>query len=137
MTDSPHKLTFPRTHRLSGSAQFSHVYNAKMRKNAGPLTLMTAPNNLPHNRLGLSVSRKLGNAITRNRIKRLLRECYRLTQHNQPQSYDIIIIPRSHSPLLTLTEYQSLFLTTLNESHENWNRRRAKQLKSDIDKTTN
>ncbi|QDU34590.1 Ribonuclease P protein component [Poriferisphaera corsica] len=130
MPPAPHTFSFPRAHRLSGNNQFAAVYQAKMRKNAGPIAVLTKPNDLPHNRLGLSVSRKVGNAIIRNRIKRLLRDAYRLTQHDQPKSYDIIIAPRPtrkgtdpKSQILTLVEYQTHLLTALTESHQNWQRR--------------
>ena len=45
-------------------------------------------------RMGLSVGRKNGNAVRRNRIRRLLRESFRLSQHEVPGGFDYILIPR-------------------------------------------
>ncbi|QQE12626.1 ribonuclease P protein component [Planctomycetota bacterium] len=131
----PHNFSFPRSHRLSGNNQFAAVYQAKMRKNAGPISILTKPNDLPHNRLGLSVSRKVGNAIKRSRIKRLLRESYRLTQHQQPTAYDIVIVVRPHAPFLSLTDYQTHLLAALKDADKNWQHRQRR--KSPPDKKPN
>lgn len=49
---------------------------------------------MSHCRLGLSVSRKLGKAVVRNRWKRLIREAFRLTRRQLPDGVDLIVIPR-------------------------------------------
>lgn len=51
-------------------------------------------NNLGHSRMGLVVSRKMGNAVRRNRWKRLLREAYRLRRLQLPEGMDMVVIPR-------------------------------------------
>ena len=65
-----------------------------MRASDGRLTVWARSNGLPHARLGLIVGRKHGNAVRRNRIKRLLREAFRLSQHLLPAGLDLICTPR-------------------------------------------
>ena len=49
---------------------------------------------MSHLRLGLSVSRKVGGAVQRNRLRRLYREAFRLTKHDMPVGLDLVVIPR-------------------------------------------
>ena len=114
--------TLPRSHRLGGQNAFAHVYDARTRESRGPLTVYAVPNDLPHPRLGLSVSRKVGNAVTRNRIKRRLREAFRLHQHDLPAGYDFVIVVRPHEKLI-LAEYQKLLAAVMLKLHTSWQKR--------------
>lgn len=87
--------TFPQHVRLKTPAQFKAVYDRKRSVSDGVLVVYAAANGLPHPRVGLSVSRKVGNAVVRNRWKRLLREAFRLNRHALPAGLDFILIPRS------------------------------------------
>ncbi|MCC7145455.1 MAG: ribonuclease P protein component [Phycisphaeraceae bacterium] len=98
-TPSSSRLKFPASRRLSGRRAFAAVYDLRLRKTLGPLTVYARANQLPHSRLGLSVSSRVGKAVTRNRIKRLLREAFRLNQHQLPTGYDWVIVVRPHEPL--------------------------------------
>lgn len=107
LTEPLPRLRFPRSHRLSGAKRFRAVFAARTRKTVGPLTVYARANGLPHARLGLSVSRKVGPAVKRNRVKRRLREAYRLAQHDWPVGYDWVVVVRPHDTL-ALGAYQEL-----------------------------
>ena len=55
------------------------------------------PNELSYCRLGLAVSRKVGNAVVRNKIKRRLREIFRKQLKDRPLQYDFVVVARSAS----------------------------------------
>jgi len=69
------------------------------------LVIYARPNELNCNRLGLSVSKKIGNAVVRNRIKRLLRESLRNFLHEWPFFYDFVIVAKKTSVQGTLDDF--------------------------------
>ncbi len=99
------RLRFGRALRLTRPTQFERVRAARVAKHAGPLRVAGMPNHLPHSRLGMAVSRKVGNAVVRNRIRRRIRESFRLLQHDLPAGYDLVVIARPHEPA-SLEDYR-------------------------------
>lgn len=59
------------------------------------LVVYCRKNRLDHNRLGVTVSTKLGGAVVRNRARRRLREVYRLAQPSLRQGYDVVVVART------------------------------------------
>jgi len=116
--------TYPKTLRLSGKLNFAGVYDARMREMRGPVTIYAKPNDLKYARLGLSISRRVGTAPRRNKIKRLLRESFRLMQHDFPRGYDWIIAVRPHVPL-QLADYQSILMDLMKRLHAAWIKRES------------
>ena len=74
-----------RTHRLSGESNFAAVYDACVRESAGPLTIYAKPNELSHDRLGLSI--RAGAARHDEIGSQAMRESFRLLQHDLPVGY--------------------------------------------------
>ncbi|RMG75396.1 MAG: ribonuclease P protein component [Chloroflexi bacterium] len=63
-----------------------------------PLMILSLlPNDLPYNRYGIITSKRLGNAVKRNRTRRLIREAVRLLHDGLKQGYDVVIITRHES----------------------------------------
>jgi ribonuclease P protein component len=116
---SPRTYAYSSKHRLQHALQFQAVYAAKVRESRGPLTVFALPNDLGHPRLGLSVGRKVGIAPRRNRVKRLLREAFRLMQHDLPRGYDVVINVRPHEAA-TLADYQRMLSAALVKLHRKW-----------------
>lgn len=102
--------------------EYEAIYAGKTRESRGPLTVYALPNALGHPRLGLSVSRKVGTAVKRNRIRRLIRESFRLMQHDLPCGYDLVVVVRPHEPLM-LADYQRLLSAAAVRLHNTWRRR--------------
>ena len=87
-------LTFPQSRRMKTPAEFDRCYKRKRSASDDVLIVYACENGLDHPRLGCSVSKKVGNAVVRNRYKRLFREAFRLTQHDLPAGVDLVLIPR-------------------------------------------
>lgn len=119
--ERPRRQTYPKSHRLGGRLEFAAVFDARVRESRGFLTVYARPNDLPHPRLGLSINRKVGTAPRRNRIKRLLREAFRLMQHDLPVGYDWVVVVRPHEPV-PLAEYQRMLSTMAVKLHRQWQR---------------
>jgi ribonuclease P protein component len=102
--------------RLSGKLAFAKVFETGISQTRGPLKVFALSNRLSHARLGLSVSRRVGSAPGRNRIKRLLRESFRLLPQSRSLGYDLIIVVRPHEPL-ALAAYQKLLAEVIVKLH--------------------
>lgn len=85
---------FPPDLRLRTQADFDRVFAAKVRAADGRILLFAVRNGTPHTRLGLVVSRKQGNSVKRHRLKRRLREAFRLVRPELPTGLDLVAIPQ-------------------------------------------
>ena len=77
--------------------EFRRLYAKGASAVCSRMVLYCRKNRRGHNRLGVTVSAKLGKAVVRNRIKRQLREVFRLTQPDLKQGYDVIIVARGRA----------------------------------------
>jgi ribonuclease P protein component len=87
------RLTFRKCQHLRKGADFARVYALRCVARGRHLKVFAAPNQTDAVRVGLSVSKKNGNAVLRNRLKRLLREAFRLSRHELPGGLDLVLIP--------------------------------------------
>lgn len=85
---------FPREARLRRQADFDRVYGERAYAADDVLVVNGVRNGLGHSRLGLSVSRKVGNAVVRSRWKRLIREAFRKQRAELPVGFDFIVRPK-------------------------------------------
>jgi ribonuclease P protein component len=85
-------LSFPKKKRLASNQQFKAVLDHGRRLGNRLLTVYMAPNRCGYPRLGVSVGKSSGNAVVRNRLKRLLREAFRQSQQRIPQAFDYVLL---------------------------------------------
>ena len=92
-------LRFPKNHHLRKEADFRRVYAARIYAADDVLAVNGCANGLAHPRLGLSVSRKVGNAVVRNAWKRRIREAFRLSREVLPAGIDFVVRPQKEAVL--------------------------------------
>jgi ribonuclease P protein component len=149
------RLKFRRGQRLTHAREFAAVYGARVSRASGPLVLHARPRNGGGWRLGLSVGRRVGGAVERNRLKRMLREAFRLEQENLPlreaagegggeggggagrggdregrggrAGYDAVVVVRPHRPL-SLGEYRESLVKLAAAVDREWGRREGREV---------
>lgn len=90
--------SFPKSHRLLKPEDFRRVFDRRRSVTNGRLTICGCESELPHPRIGLSVSRRVGSAVARNRWKRMLREAFRLSRNRLPAGLDLVIVAKDQTP---------------------------------------
>ena len=102
--------------KIKATAEFKRAYDRKKSSADGMLIVYACENGLPVSRLGVSVSRKNGNAVVRNRIKRMFREAFRLSQHELPTGVDFVIVPKPGALEHSLEEWNSSLVIIANRA---------------------
>jgi ribonuclease P protein component len=113
---------FPVRFRLRDGRDFAAVYQARTTAGDGCLLVYGRPNDAGHARLGLSVSRKVGKAVVRNRWKRLIREAFRTSPDRLPLGLDLVVIPRADEPP-SLEAIRDSLLKLSHDVRRRWERR--------------
>lgn len=88
---------------LKSNAVFSRLYKKGDCLASGTLIMYYAPNDLSVCRMGITVGKKIGKAVKRNRAKRLIRESYRFFE-DQTSGYDIVFVARTKTPEADFSE---------------------------------
>ena len=98
------------TTSLKKNLEFQHVYKNGKSKANRLLVMYVVENNTDRNRLGISVSKKVGNSVVRHRITRLIRESYRLHENIFNSGLDIVVIARNSASEISYEETESALL---------------------------
>ena len=102
------------TTSLKKNYQFRLVYNKGRSLANTLLVLYVMENGAGINRLGLSVSKKVGNSVVRHRVSRLIRESYRLRENEAAPGYDMIVIARPPSAAKPFADIDAALWDLLN-----------------------
>jgi ribonuclease P protein component len=86
------KYSFSKKKRLCSNRLFRQILSSGKCARNDLLTVYASPNEGGFSRLGISISKTCGNAVKRNRIKRLVREVFRLNQYEIPSGYDYLVL---------------------------------------------
>lgn len=96
--------SFPKSVRLLERREFLFLQQKGRKRHSQHFLVATAPAQRGHSRFGITTSRRFGNAVVRNRMKRLLREFFRTHQSLITPACDIVVIPRAGAEQLTLAQ---------------------------------
>lgn len=83
---------------LKQNKDFRRLYHRGKYAACATLVLYWSPNRYQNNRLGITVSTKLGNAVVRNRTRRRIREIYRLHEEQLRRGIDLVVVARDAAP---------------------------------------
>ena len=108
--DAPGHEALPKSRRLAKRREFLHVYEAGRKLFSRYTVLFYIVNALPHSRLGVTATKKLGKANVRNRLKRWTREVYR--RHRAPlgldaRTLDLVINVKPNAAEATFAEFSA------------------------------
>lgn len=104
-----------RTMTVKENYEFRRIY-AKGRSGVSPyLVVYVHPNRRRRNRLGVTVSTKLGHAVVRNRVRRRFRELYRLHKGDMLPGYDIIMVARVRAAELPYAKLEKQYIRCLSQ----------------------
>ena len=114
---------FPKTSRLLRTSQFDKVFSPRKCASTGSLIVYAAPNDLAFSRLGLSIGRKCGDSVTRNHVKRLVREAFRTAGAALPAGFDFVVVARKTERPVTYGDVQPAFVKLAAEAARRWGKR--------------
>ena len=98
---------------LKTSRDFQAVYNKKISFANRLLIMYISPNELSEHRLGISVSKKVGNSVIRHKFSRMVRESFRLNRELISGHYDLVVVARATAKDKDFAEIESAMLHLL------------------------
>jgi len=103
---------FPHKVRIVKSSDYRMLYKEGRKIQSERFVLFGLENGIGHHRLGITVSRKVGCAVVRNRVKRLFREVFRRSSDEIPSQYDILVNAKSSCVGASYLEVRAEFLAS-------------------------
>jgi len=102
------RFRLPKSHLLRKRREYDLVYREGCRYRGQGCVLVVRANGLSHSRLGISVHRRIRPSVRRNRIKRIIRESYRLHRHLYPARCDMVFVVRPDFGCAKMQEVSAL-----------------------------
>ena len=100
--------------KFSQSLKLNHIFQRLYRTNGqanGCLVLYARRNRTSTNRVGITVGKKLGHAVVRNRVRRRLREIYRINEEKFQSGWDIVVVARTRAVYADFNQLSEAYMT--------------------------
>lgn len=102
--------------RLKKNYEFKYVYNRGKVYSNNLLVLYIVENKGQYNKVGFSVSKKVGKSVIRNKVRRRMKECYRLNCDNLKKGYNMVFISKVRAREASYREIEKAMLSLLKKS---------------------
>jgi ribonuclease P protein component len=96
--------SYRKLERITNHSRYRTIYQQGVWRSSQHFTAITCSNAQGARRLGITVTKKMGNAVKRNRVKRLIREFFRLNKALFPAEHDVVVMAKRNMPPLTYLE---------------------------------
>jgi ribonuclease P protein component len=100
---------FPKSDRVRRRSEFLRIQGEGQKASAGPLLAIALRREDGETRLGLTVSKKVGNAVQRNRVRRRLRELFRQGRSQLPRGVEVVLVARTGAAVADFSELRQAF----------------------------
>jgi len=98
--------SFRRAEKVTNKSSYRIIYEQGVRRSSRFFTIVACGNSNGVKRLGITVTKKTGNAVFRNRTKRLIREFFRRNKDLFPAGHDVVVMAKKNTPPLTYQEIE-------------------------------
>jgi ribonuclease P protein component len=122
MTQDAARLTLGPSKRMIRKGDFDRAFACRCTAGDDLLVVYALPGPRGPARIGMAVGKRHGNAVQRNRLRRLLREAFRLEQFNLPPGFDYLWVPRC-GPRADLGAYRRSVVRLAKQAALRWSRR--------------
>lgn len=96
--------SFRKANKITSKTSYRNIYKRGSKNSSRFFTTISCGNSLGTKRLGITVTKKTGNAVRRNRMKRLIREFFRRNKNLFPENHDVVIMAKKNIPHLSYWE---------------------------------
>ncbi|MBK7973754.1 MAG: ribonuclease P protein component [Deltaproteobacteria bacterium] len=103
----PHQ-TLSKQDRVRSSEEYRRIQRSGVRRGGARFTVLVAPSSGIRSRLGITIPRQVGNAVLRNRLRRLVREYFRTRREQFGDAHDFVVIPRPGTRWLRLRDLNEI-----------------------------
>ena len=100
---------------IKKNSEYREIYNTGRSKACGVLVMYVKDNELEHNRLGISASKRIGNSVVRHTFCRKIREIFRINNNQTVQGKDIIVVARGQAGKVSYSKIESDYIKLLSD----------------------